>query len=105
MPPCLLSRFGGGVPGKQAALIQKDGIPIEQYIARTLHGVAEHSHLRRENYFYYNCLAGRFLRDNCPSYLKEANFAILKSGKIDGLTVATGTFMGELRTRKYTKVG
>ena len=32
------SRFGGGVPGKQYALIQKDGIPIEQYIARTLDG-------------------------------------------------------------------
>lgn len=31
-------RFGGGVPGKQYALIKKDGIPIEQYIARTLDG-------------------------------------------------------------------
>ncbi len=30
--------FGGGVPGKQYALIKKDNIPIEQYVARTLDG-------------------------------------------------------------------
>lgn len=96
--------FGGGVPGKQYELIKKDGIPIENYIARTIDGVAENSHLRRSNYFYYNCLTGKFLRDNCPSYLKEANFNVLKAGAIDRLTVCTGTFMGELMSRKYTKI-
>eukprot|EP00879_Flechtneria_rotunda_P028242 GHRR01030334.1.p1 GENE.GHRR01030334.1~~GHRR01030334.1.p1 ORF type:complete len:131 (-),score=29.96 GHRR01030334.1:815-1207(-) len=30
--------FGGGVPAKQYALIKKDGIPIEQYLARTVDG-------------------------------------------------------------------
>ncbi len=60
--------------------------------------------MRRSNYFYYNCLTGRFLRDNCPSYLKEANFNQLKAGVIDRLSVVTGTFMGELTARKYTKV-
>lgn len=30
--------FGGGVPGKQYALIRKDGIPIEHYIGRTVDG-------------------------------------------------------------------
>lgn len=30
--------FGGGVPGKQYALIRRDGIPIEQYIGRTVDG-------------------------------------------------------------------
>ena len=97
--------FGGGVPGKQYALIKGDGIPIEQYVARTLDGVAESSHLRKSNYFYYNCLTGKFLRDNCPSYLREANFNKLKAGVIDRLTVATGTFLDELKARKYTKVG
>ncbi|GAX75478.1 hypothetical protein CEUSTIGMA_g2921.t1 [Chlamydomonas eustigma] len=96
--------FGGGVPGKQYALIKNDGIPIEQYVARTLDGVAEHSHLRKSNYFYYNCLTGKFLRDNCPSYLREANFNKLKAGIIDRLTVATGTFLDELKARKYSKV-
>lgn len=30
--------FGGGVPAKQYALIRKDGIPIEEYIGRTVDG-------------------------------------------------------------------
>lgn len=30
--------FGGGVPGKQYALIKRDGIPIEEYIGRTVDG-------------------------------------------------------------------
>jgi betaine lipid synthase len=63
--------FGGGVPCKQLKLILEDKVPIEHYIARTMDGVAENSHLRTQNYFYYNCLTGHFTRDNCPSYLKE----------------------------------
>lgn len=41
-------------------------------------GIAEHSHIRKSNYFYYNCITGHFLRDNCPSYLREDNFARLQ---------------------------
>ncbi len=67
-------------------------------------GVAENSHLRKSNYFYYNCLTGKFLRDNCPSYLREANFTKLKAGPIDRLNICTGTFLDELKARKYTKV-
>lgn len=29
-------------------------------MARTLDGVAQNSHLRSDNYFYYNCLTGRY---------------------------------------------
>jgi hypothetical protein len=68
-------------------------------------GIAENSHLRKSNYFYYNCLTGKFTRDNCPSYLTESGFRQLKAGTIDRLTVATGTFMSELKARIYTKVG
>lgn len=96
--------FGGGVPCKQYKLIEKDGIPIENYIARTLNGAAENSHIRKQNYFYYNCLQGKFLRDNSPSYLQEANFAKLKAGAIDNLVLASGFFLTELLKRKYTKV-
>jgi hypothetical protein len=157
--------FGGGVPGKQYALIRRDGIPIEQYLGRTVDGercalllyctaprctaprctaprctapyggaraaqsdaraarcalsaaargraalprllpqhtrrrrprthatphhaphnttrarararagIAEHSHVAKRNYFYYNCLTGRFTRHNCPNYLREESF-------------------------------
>jgi hypothetical protein len=67
-------------------------------------GIAENSHLRKSNYFYYNCITGHFLRDNCPSYLREENFMRLQDGLIDNLTIASGFFLDELRARKYTKV-
>lgn len=68
-------------------------------------GIAENSHLRKQNYFYYNCITGHFLRDNCPSYLREDNFNRLKEGLINRLTISTGFFLDELRARKYSKVG
>lgn len=68
-------------------------------------GIAENSHLRKQNYFYYNCITGRFLRDNCPSYLREENFNRLKDGLLNRLTISTGFFLEELRARKYSKVG
>mmetsp|Transcript_20159 Transcript_20159/g.56144 ORF Transcript_20159/g.56144 Transcript_20159/m.56144 type:complete len:687 (-) Transcript_20159:861-2921(-) len=96
--------FGGGVPAKQYDLIKEDGLPVDTYIARVFDGVAENSHLRSSNYFYYNCMTGHFLKDNCPAYLKEPAFRQLKAGLIDRLTVETSTFLDELRSRKYTKV-
>ena len=47
------------MPCKQYRLINKDGVKIATYVGRTLDGVARHSHLRSDNYFYYNCLTGR----------------------------------------------
>jgi len=67
-------------------------------------GIAENSHLRKQNYFYYNCITGHFLRDNCPSYLREENFNRLKDGLINRLTISSGFFLDELRARKYSKV-
>ena len=51
-------RFGGGIPWKQYQLILRDGVHISSYAARTFDGVAHNSHLRSDNYFYYNCLTG-----------------------------------------------
>ena len=67
--------------------------------------MGEHSHLRKSNYFYYNCLTGRFARDNCPSYLLKDNFSALKSGLLERLTISTRFFLDELRARKFTRVG
>ena len=92
------------MPAKQYALIKADGIPIEAYIGRTLDGVAENSHVRKDNYFYYNCLMGRFARDNCPTYLQPEAFSMLKAGAVDRLTVSSNFFLDELRARTYTKV-
>jgi betaine lipid synthase len=96
--------FGGGVPCKQYRLIHKDGLRISQYIARTFDGVALNSHLRKDNYFYFNCCTGHFARDSCPSYLTPEGFQTLKDGAIDNLVIMNGTFMQALQSRKYTKV-
>ena len=99
----IFGRFGAGVPCKQYQLIHRDGLRISTYVARTFDGIARTSHLRKDNYFYYNCLTGRFARDNCPSYLVKDNFAALKGGLVNNLEIITGTFMEALQSRTYTK--
>jgi len=96
--------YGGGVPSKQYELILRDRRRITEYVGTTLNGAAEHSHMATSNYFYYNCLMGRFTPENCPSYLKRENFERLKSGLVDRLTIMTCTYMEALRARKYSKV-
>ena len=96
--------YGGGVPAKQFGLIQADRVHISDYIARTFDGVAQHSHLRKDNYFYYNCLMGRFLRDNCPAYLRPDAVKMLRDGATKRLHVVTGTFLDALRSDRFSKV-
>lgn len=93
------------MPCKQLVLITKDKVKLSTYVARVFDGVAQNSHLRKDNYFYFNCCTGRFARDCCPAYLEKANFERLKAGLIDGLQITSGTFNAELLARKYNKVG
>ncbi|GAB4820256.1 hypothetical protein N2152v2_007302 [Parachlorella kessleri] len=95
--------FGGGIPMKQYQLIQNDGVHMASYAARTFDGVAQNSHVRKDNWFYFNCLTGKFARDCCPAYLKEQNFALLKAGAIDRLHIVNGFYMDALTARKYSK--
>ena len=88
----------------QYRLIQKDGVCICKYAARTFDAVARTSHLRHDNYFYYNCLTGRYARDNCPAYLEPAHFDFLRDGGLDRLEIVNGTFLETLRSRQFTKV-
>lgn len=96
--------FGGGIPLKQYQLIKKDGIHMSHYAARTFDGVAQNSLLSKDNYFYYNCLTGRFARDNCPDYLSREGFQKLKNGAVDNLHIVNDFFLPALRARKYTRV-
>ncbi|KAL4451296.1 hypothetical protein ABPG77_009368 [Micractinium sp. CCAP 211/92] len=97
--------FGGGIPLKQYQLILRDGVHMSAYAARTFDGVAQATHLRRDNYFYYNCLTGKFARDNCPAYLTPGGFRKLKEeGGLEALTIVNGFFLPTLRARQYTKV-
>jgi S-adenosylmethionine-diacylglycerol 3-amino-3-carboxypropyl transferase len=43
------------------------------------------------NYFWTLYLQGRYTRDNCPEYLRPANFAALKAGGVDRIEVHTST--------------
>jgi betaine lipid synthase len=97
--------FGGGIPAKQADLIQHDGVHLSDYAARTFVGVVKGSLIAKDNYFYYSCLKGRFSRDCCPDYLKEENFNKLKDEKmIDALHIVDDFFLPTLRKRTYTRV-
>jgi S-adenosylmethionine-diacylglycerol 3-amino-3-carboxypropyl transferase len=51
----------------------------------------------RDNYFWWVYFAGGNSRHCCPEYLKEENFARLKEGLVDRITVATDTVEGYLR--------
>lgn len=62
------------------------------------------SHMRKDNYFYFNCCTGCFARESCPSYLKHDGFQQLKSGDIDKLEIMNGVFLQALMSRKFTKV-
>lgn len=92
------------MPCKQYRLIHRDGLRISQYIARTFDGVAQSSHLRSDNYFYYNCCTGRFLKDCCPSYLTREGFNRLKSGRLESLHIVSAYFKEQLQARMYSKV-
>ena len=92
------------MPCKQYRLIHRDGLRISQYIARTFDGVAQSSHLRKDNYFYYNCCTGHFLKDCCPSYLTREGFNRLKSGRLESLHIVSSYFKEQLQARMYSKV-
>ncbi len=57
--------------------IHKDGLSIASYVARTLDGVAQNSHLRSDNYFYYNCLMGRCVTNCIPPTPYHSRFNAL----------------------------
>lgn len=96
--------FCGGIPLKQYQLILADGMHMAAYAARTFDGVAQHCHVRKDNWFYFNCATGKFARDCCPAYLKPENFDRLKRGQVDSLHIVNGFFLDALNARKYSKV-
>lgn len=97
--------FCAGVCQGQLKHIQKED-NIYNYVVRCLNSTAEHSYLRDSNYFYRCCLTGKFARKCCPRFLEEECFHNLKEelAKKERLLICTGSFVDELRKRKYTKV-
>lgn len=96
--------MAGGVPSAQVDLITKDGLDLMTYVKRCLHNMVMNSHIRNDNYFYYNLLAGQYTKTNCPAYLRYDNFMALKNGLINNLYISNDYFLSELRQRRYDKV-
>ncbi len=86
-----------GVPYPQRKLVEKQhrhGIPgfireAVEYVSRSL-PIAQ-------NYFWRVYVTGRYSRDCCPEYLKPAQFAALKGGLVDRISLHTSTITDFLR--------
>ncbi|CCE26640.1 related to S-adenosylmethionine:diacylglycerol 3-amino-3-carboxypropyl transferase [Claviceps purpurea 20.1] len=97
-----------GVPKNQLAMIEKDHAEsdlvkgdkpvakntrshaIWHYMVNTLDPVAEHTHLAKDNPYYYVCLAGKFSRKCHPHYLTpDVHAKLSKPGALDGLRIHT----------------
>lgn len=97
--------LGAGVPKRQRNLIAHDNLSVADYAQRGLHGILYDTHLKSDNYFYYNCLTGRFTPTNCPRYLRADGYRTLRDGgAVYALRVVSGYFQPELEKRTYTKV-
>ncbi|HWW95197.1 MAG TPA: BtaA family protein [Vicinamibacteria bacterium] len=79
-----------GVPAPQRRMVHAASGGFAGFIYGCLDHVMSVS-LLRQNYFYSVYLNGRYTRDSCPEYLKEANFARLKAGLVDRIETFTGT--------------
>lgn len=96
--------FAGGVPSAQLDLITRDDNNVMTYFKRCINNMLHNSHIRADNYFYYNILTGKYTHANCPAYLKYDNFMALKNGLINNLYISNDLFINELRQRTYDKV-
>jgi S-adenosylmethionine-diacylglycerol 3-amino-3-carboxypropyl transferase len=79
-----------GVPDAQRRMLRARPGGVVGYLRERLDYVMALVPLR-ENYFWSVYLSGRYLPASCPEYLKEANFARLKSGLADNVRLCTAT--------------
>lgn len=86
-----------GVPYPQRKLVeaQHDG-GVSGFIRHAVQYVFRQLPLA-DNYFWHVYMTGRYRRDCCPEYLKEANFARLKDGLVDRIVPHTTTVTEFLR--------
>lgn len=87
-----------GVPYPQRKLVeaQHDG-GVSGFIRHAVQYVFRQLPLA-DNYFWHVYMTGRYRRDCCPEYLKEANFQRLKNGLVDRIAPHTTTVTEFLHT-------
>lgn len=67
-----------GVPPQQFNLVKKYYGNVPTYFNKTLNYVMTNTFIKTDNYFWYLYLMKEYTKENCPAYLKEANFLKLK---------------------------
>lgn len=86
-----------GVPHPQRKLVEAQHVDgVAGFIRESLQYVFCELPLA-DNYFWRVYLTGRYSRTCCPNYLKPENFARLKDGLVDRLTLHTTTVTDFLR--------
>jgi len=85
-----------GVPKAQRRQIDKqyDG-GVVKFVQDAVESVLTKLPLA-DNYFWRAYMSGRYTRDCCPEYLKPDNFAKLKAGVVDRISVHTDSMQGFL---------
>lgn len=91
-----------GVPRQQVLHARRFEPDIPAHLKRCAEYCISHFPLS-DNYFWRLYLTGRYTPDCCPEYLKEANFARLKGGLTDRISIHTDTVTGFL-TRHDVRV-
>jgi len=77
----------------------KNETTAAQYAVDTLEPVANNTHLRTNNYFYYLCLQRKYSREACPLYLTREGYEALRANKgknLDGLRLHTDSIVNVL---------
>lgn len=80
-----------GVPYPQRKLVEAQHVGgVSGFIRHAVQYVFRQLPLT-DNYFWHVYMTGRYRRDCCPEYLKEANFERLKAGLVDRIVPHTTT--------------
>ncbi|TPX33943.1 hypothetical protein SeMB42_g07408 [Synchytrium endobioticum] len=83
-----------GVPPAQMQMVLDDQ-SVYDFLADSFDPLLANCSLRHDNYFYYMPLMLKYLPTNCPSYLSEAGFGILKNNPqiLDAIRIHTDTIV------------
>lgn len=71
-----------GVPRNQMNCFLEDG-SVADFVKATLDPIPSLARLKDDNYFYFLCLNGKYIRSSCPAYLKPEGFKALRDAKVN----------------------
>lgn len=92
-----------GVPKNQLCSLLEEGT-IRSYVNDTFDPIFTQCQVSTTNYFYYLPLMMQYSKTNCPSYLKESNYAKLQSNIqcVEQHTMKIVDFLAQLKAQGKT---